>query len=268
MQAAGTQQANIEPSLSKRLLSAFGARSGVLAAQLARRGITSPAQAIEGKCGLFALYQDGDPERLTQALGVRFDSERLMIKKFPSCGCNHTSIQGMLDLVCRHDLKPDDVESIEVTISPYMDRIVGGDYDPSTDPQVAAQFNLRYSVACVLVRRRLGLTEIQTDAAYDPEINRHIPKVSLKVNPELKGSRGPVVIRMRTRKHGELTSRVEHLPGSAESPLTEAEVREKFDECFRLGAKPLSDATISTLFQRVRELETVRDMSGFFSGIC
>jgi 2-methylcitrate dehydratase PrpD len=199
MQAAGTQQANIEPSLSKRLLSAFSARSGVLAAQLAQRGITSPAQAIEGKFGLYALYQDGDPVRLTRALGTRFDSERLTIKKFPSCGCNHTTIQGMLDLVRAHDLKPEDVEAIEVTVSPYMDRIVGGAYDPSSDPQVAAQFSIRYSIACVLVRRRLGLAEIQPDAAHDPEIARHIPKVSLKIDPDLKSSRGPVVIRMRTR---------------------------------------------------------------------
>ena len=43
MQAGGTQQANIEPSLAKRMLSAFAARSGVYAALLAQRGITAPA---------------------------------------------------------------------------------------------------------------------------------------------------------------------------------------------------------------------------------
>jgi 2-methylcitrate dehydratase PrpD len=268
MQVAGTQQANIEPSLSKRLLSAFAARSGVNAALLAQRGITSPAHAIEGKFGLYSLYQDGDGERLIEGLGKRFESERLTMKKFPSCGCNHTSIQGMLDLVRGHDLKPDDVESIEVTVSPYMDRIVGGPYDPSSDPQVAAQFNLRYSVACVLVRRRLGLAEIEADAAHDPEINRHIPKVSLKINPELKSSRGPVVIRMRTRTHGELTCRVDHVPGGAEAPLAESEVREKLDDCLRLGVKPLRDGTINMLLERTRQLDTFSDMSQFFAGIC
>ena len=267
MQASGTQQANIEPSLSKRLLSAFAARAGVLAAQLAQRGITSPAHAIDGKFGLYALYQDGDGARLTESLGTRFDSERLTIKKFPSCGCNHTAIQGMLDLVKAHDLKPDDVLSIEVTLSPYMDRIVGGAYDPRSDPQVAAQFSIRYSIACVLVRRRLGLAEIQADAAHDPEINRHIPKVSLKIDPDLKSSRGPVVIRMRTRTHGELTARVDHVPGSAEAPLGESEVREKFEECFRLGVKPLRHPAIAKLLQRVRELERVSDMSEFFADI-
>ena len=264
LQASGTQQANIEPSLSKRLLSSFAARSGVVAARLAQRGITAPASAIEGAFGLHNLYQAGDPERLLDGLGSRVDSERLTLKKFPSCGCNHTSIEGMLRLVREHDLEPDDVESIELTVSPYMDRIVGHAYDPTSDPQVAAQFSIRYSVACVLVRRRLGLAEIQADAAHDPEINRHIPKVSLKINPELKSSRGPVIIRLRTRTRGELTCQIDHVPGSAEVPLTQAEVREKFEECFRLGVNPMSTESIRSLSERVDGLERLVDMSEFF----
>lgn len=43
MQASGTQQANIDPSLSKRMKSVFAARAGVHAALLAQRGITGPA---------------------------------------------------------------------------------------------------------------------------------------------------------------------------------------------------------------------------------
>ena len=268
IQAGGTQQANIEPSLAKRLLSAFAARSGVYAALLAQRGITAPAHAIEGEFGLYKLYQDGSPARLLDALGSRFDSAALSIKQFPSCGCNHTTIAGMLDLVRKYDLQPDDVESINITVSPYMDRIVGMPYDPSGDAQVAAQFSIRYSAACVLVRRRLGLAEIQEAAARDPEINRHVGKVTLQIDPTLTSSRGPVVIRLRSKRHGELATTVAHVPGSREAPLTEAQVNEKFDECFRLGTRPLSKEQIATLTARVHGLEQFPDMASFFSGIC
>ena len=268
IQAGGTQQANIEPSLAKRLLSAFAARSGVYAALLAQRGITAPAHVIEGEFGLYKLYQDGSPERLLDALGSRFDSAALSIKQFPSCGCNHTTIAGMLDLVRKYDLQPDDVEAIDITVSPYMDRIVGMAYDPSGDAQVAAQFSIRYSAACVLVRRRLGLAEIQEAAARDPEINRHIGKVTLQIDPTLTSSRGPVVIRLRSKRHGELSTTVAHVPGSREAPLTEAQVNEKFDECFRLGTRPLSKEQIATLTARVHGLEQFPDMASFFSGIC
>lgn len=268
IQAGGTQQANIEPSLSKRMLSAFAARAGVFAAQLAASGITAPRQVIEGKFGIYRLYQDGDPERLVDGLGQRFDNVELTLKKYPSCGCNHTAIDATLRLARQYNLDPDDVLAIEVTVPPYVDRIVGQAYDPSGDAQVAAQFSIRYSIACVLVRRQLGLAEIQEQAARDPAIGRHIGKIAVRVDPALKGERGPVVVRMTTRTHGDISCRVKDVPGSPEAPLSPAEVDEKFRECFRLGVRPLDDRQIGMLSERVRQVEDIAEMSRFFEGVC
>jgi 2-methylcitrate dehydratase PrpD len=250
------------------MLSAFAARSGVYAALLAQRGITAPSEVLEGKFGFYTLYQEGDPDRLTEALGRRFDGVNVSLKKYPSCGCNHTTIEAMLSLIRRYDLRPDDVESVEVTVTPYIDRIVGGRYDPSHDPQVAAQFNLRYTVACLLVRRKLGLAEIQEDAARDPAIAAQIAKVSVKVDPQHTTQRGPIVVRVRSRIHGEISCRVEDVRGRPDDPFTPAEIDEKFDECFRRGAHPLDSAQIALLTRRVRELEAQPDMATFFDGIC
>ncbi|MBI4189921.1 MAG: MmgE/PrpD family protein [Betaproteobacteria bacterium] len=267
IQAAGTQQANIEPSLTKRTLSAFAARAGVYAALLAQRGITAPSETFEGPFGLYRLYQDGDAGRLVDALGSRFDNVNLSIKKYPSCGCNHTAIEATLKLIRRYDLKPEDVQAVEVTVGPYIDRIVGGTYDPSGDAQVAAQFSIRYSIACALVRRRLGLAEIQEQAARDPAIGAQIGKVSVRVEPAYSGDRGPVVVRMQTMRHGEISCQVDHVPGSLESPLGEAEINEKFGECFRLGVRPLAGDRIARLSARVQGLDQSGDMATFFDCI-
>jgi 2-methylcitrate dehydratase PrpD len=268
LQASGTQQANIQPSLSKRMLSAFAARSGVYAALLAQRGITAPSEAFEGRFGFYQLYQDGDSVKVVEELGRRFDNVNATVKKYPSCGCNHTTIEATLRLVRQYDLKPDDVQSVEVTVTPYIERIVGGAYDPSSDPQVAAQFNIRYSVACALVRRRLGLAEIQEAAARDPAIAAHIGKVSLRVDAAQTGSRGPVVVRMQTKNRGELTCRVEDVPGTPGTPLSEAEIDEKFRECFALGVRPLDEGKCAQLMERVRRVEEMPDMAHFFDGFC
>jgi len=268
LQSSGTQQANIQPSLSKRMLSAFAARSGVYAALLAQRGITAPSEAFEGRFGFFQLYQEGERSKVVDELGRRFDNVNVMIKKYPSCGCNHTSIEATLKLARQYDLKPDDVRSIEVTVTPYIDRIVGGDYDPSSDPQVAAQFNIRYSIACALVRRRLGLVEIQEQAARDPAIAAHIGKVSVRVDESQTGTRGPVIVRMRTKQHGEISCRVEDVPGTPGAPLLESEVDEKFRECFGLGVCPLNRDQIATLTARIRGVDRIADMSRLFDNIC
>jgi 2-methylcitrate dehydratase PrpD len=266
-QASGTQQANIEPSLTKRMLSAFAARAGVFAALLAQRGITAPANVIEGAFGLYQLYQAGDPQRLLDQLGKRFDNANLSIKKYPSCGCNHTAIEGVLRIVSEHDLDPDEVKSIEITVSPYIDRIVGMPYDPGKDPQVAAQFSIRYSAACALVRRRLTLLDIQADAARDPAVTRHVDKVEVIVDPKLTGDRGPVRVQVTTRRGQVLAIEVEHVPGSAESPLTQAEIDDKFTGCFSLGVAPLAREQIRMIRDRVANLESVSDMATFFDGV-
>ncbi len=267
MQASGTQQANIDPSLSKRMMSAFAARAGVQAALLAQRGITGPAQAIEGKFGLFTMYQGGDAALILDQLGSRFDNVLGSIKMYPSCGANHSSIAGALALIHRYDLKADDVLSVDVTMPPYTARLVGNAYDPGGDAQVAAQISVRYTIACLLVRRRLGLAEIQEDAARDNEINRHVGKINVHIDDTQKGTRGPIVMRMRTTTHGDISTRAEHVPGSFEMPVSDAEVQQKFDECFRRGARPLRDAQIETLATRVRTIDENLDMYLFLQDI-
>lgn len=266
-QASGTQQTNVEPSLSKRTLSGFAARAGVTAAALAQRGLTAPAHVIEGPFGVFKLFQPGSAEVLMEGLGTRFRNTELSVKKYPSCGCNHTAIAATLQLIRQYDLQPDDVESVEVAVSPYIDRISGMEYDPSGDPQVAAQFSIRYSIACVLVRRKLGLAEIEREAALDPTIGKHVAKVAVRVDPALTGERGPVTVSMRTRKHGAISCSVEHVPGSDEAPLSEADLQEKFSECLQRGAAPLNPAQVALLTERVQGVERVADMAVFFDGI-
>lgn len=265
LQAAGTQQANIQPSLAKRMLSAFAARSGVYAAQLAARGITAPPDVIEGQFGFYKLYQPGDTDKLLHELGRRFDNDQASIKLYPSCGCNHTAIDATLALVRQYGLQPDDVLAIEATITPYIERIVGGDYDPSGDAQVAAQFNLKYSIACVLVRRRLGLAEIQPDAARDPTIAAHMSKITLKVDERQTGTRGPVELRMRTCTHGEVSCRIEDVAGSEGRPISREQAEEKFRECFSLGPHALSQARYAALRARVAGLQTLDVMAGLFA---
>lgn len=103
------------------------------------------------------MYQGGEATLILAQLGSRFDNVLGSIKMYPSCGANHTSIAGALELIDQYDLKPDEVISVDVTMPPYAARLVGNAYDPSGDTQVAAQFSVRYSIARLPVRRRLGL---------------------------------------------------------------------------------------------------------------
>jgi 2-methylcitrate dehydratase PrpD len=266
-QAAGTQQANIEPSLTKRLQSAFAARAGVFAALLAREGVTAPQEVFEGQYGLYRMYQEGSVERLLDGLGERYENDELSIKKYPSCGGNHTAIEAALRIAVDHNLDTQHIERIEVEISPFMNRLVGGTFDPSADPQAAAQFNIRYSIACAMLRRKFGLAELETEAIRDPHVARLVQRIEVVVDPTNTGSRGPAVLRVRTRSHGEIVRRVEHEPGSLEAPLTDAEIADKCRQCFARGARPLSAGESELLMERIARVEQISDMALFFDGL-
>jgi len=266
-QAGGTQQVITEPGLGKRMGSGFAARGGVFAAMLAERGLSGPTAALEGAYGLFRMYQEADVARLLRDLGRDFENANLSIKKFPSCGCNHAAIEAALRIAAADGVLPEDVTGVEVEISEFMNRLVGGPFEPGADPQVAAQFNIRYSIACALTRRRLGLAELDLAVIDDPGIRALADKVKVIVDPDNHGKRGPAVLRVHSRRHGTIERRVDHVPGSAQSPLTTAEIEAKSRDCFALGAHPLDAERTQRLIDRVADLESLPDVAALFEGV-
>ena len=157
VQAAGTQQADVEQTLAKRLQPAFAARNGVFAAKLAEAGATAPARALEGEFGLRVLYQPGDDRGVLGNWGREWQILDTAFKRFPVCACSHAAIQALLDLNVEVSCAADDVVEIVGTISPFMHRLVGGDFNVEGDLEVVAQFNLRYHLASALLRGPISL---------------------------------------------------------------------------------------------------------------
>ncbi|MBP8297163.1 MAG: MmgE/PrpD family protein [Burkholderiales bacterium] len=264
----GTQQAIIERSLTKRMQSAFAARNGVFSALLAERGVSAPREAFEGKFGFYAKYENGDPSAVVDGLGRRYEILQTMTKKFPSCGCNHAAIEAALQLRSEAALVAGDIERVEVVISPFMARLVAAPYDPSGNPQIAAQFSIQYSVASALLRGHLGVADIQPDAARDPEVLAFARTVLVTVDPALENpSSMAAELIIGTRGKGVLRRHVADLPGTPESPLREEDIKAKFRECTSLGVSPLSPSQANALLARVQALEDVQDMAKFFSGM-
>lgn len=263
-QASGPQQAVIEKSLVKRVLSGMAARSSVFAALAAERGITAPQDAFEGKFGFYTLYGDGDPDTLVADLGRRYENAVTVTKKYPSCTANHVAIQGAIALADEFDLQANDVTGAEVVISPFMDQLVGAAWNPGDNPQVAAQFSVQYSIACAIARRKLGIAEIQEDVIFDPAINELAGKVSVKVNNEWPGKFAPCELTLHTKTHGVLPVRVDHTPGTQENPLGLDDLKSKFRDCVAAGVTPMTPAQADTVIDKVLTLEDVTDMATFF----
>ena len=266
-QAGGTQQSILEKSQTKRMQSAFAARAGAFSALLASWGTRAPRETFEGRGGLYRLYESGDAAVVLDKLSERYHGTANSIKKFPSCGCNHALIEATLQLMREHGLSPGRVAGATARISPYMNRIVGGIYRPGDSPQVSAQFSAQYSVACAVMKGRLGLAEIEPEAARNPEVVALAHLVKIEVDETNRGQLVPAEVELMLDSGTRLSRRISALPGSPESPLSERELEQKARECLGRGAYPLSPAATDRLLDRIARLEHLADTSALLQGL-
>ncbi len=261
-QSSGTLQAIVEKTLAKRMQSAFAARNGVYAAELARHGITGPAESLEGPGGYYTAFEAGDPAVLLEGLGKRFETGNIGIKKYPSCACNHAAIEAASRLVGANRLAAKDIKNVTVRITPYMNTLVGAPFDPSRNPQVAAQFSVQYSVAAVLARGNFKLADITPERVCDPEIGRLARSVTVEIDNRSDGMLTPASVRI-TAGDRVLEETIRAVPGSADAPLSDDEVMAKFRDCLGFGPAALPDARAKSLAEALAHLEQVERLDEF-----
>ena len=107
---AGLQQAFRMDSMSKPLHAGRAAEAGLLAAQLARRGLTGSLDVLDGDAGLGQAMSNGpDWSQVGATLGQDFHITRLTFKNHIGCGHTFPSIDGALALQSKHRIAIEDI---------------------------------------------------------------------------------------------------------------------------------------------------------------
>lgn len=261
--SGGSFQSNIEGALSVRLIQGFVAQGGILSAQLAEKGFTGPKNFLQGNYGYFHLYAKDkyDPQIVVGELGKRFEFSKTMFKKYPSCGNTISSTEAMLDLVGEHDLSPENVSQINIKVTPYAYKLVGGPFRIGHNPRVNAQFSIRYCVANALLRKSSKLEHFEKPLITDPSIMEIVPKIKIEADPTLD-ERDETAVEMEviTPKGDRYNKRIDIAAGFAERPLTREEILERFWNCINYAKKPLPNEKVEKLVSSINEIEEVEDI--------
>jgi aconitate decarboxylase len=249
-------------AMVKRMHPGRSAQAGVLAALLAARGFTGIDEVIEQPYGGFAhAYAGIGDDALTPIaadLGRRWETLRFSVKAYPCCGSNHTSIDALRAILDRlPDLKPDDIESIQVAGSTLTAHHVGWPYVP--DSVTSAQMNLGYTLAVLAVDRELFVDQFAADRIDDPRVVDLAGRVSVAPDPDIdrEGREGRHHVRLTvTTRDGERhVEDVRHALGSSHRPLSEDAVADKYR---KLAAAVLDSRQITELEYAVLALGDAR----------
>ena len=232
-------------TMTKPFHAGNSARAGIMAARLAQNGMTASANALEHERGfLSAVSQHGefDATRPVKA-GVewRIGVEGVSIKKFPTCYCTHRAIDAMLDVVADHDLKPGDVEEIEVLIGKTQKAILHSD-SPTTG--LEAKFSIQFAMACALAERKVTLAELVDPVVQRADLQALMKKVKVtlltdydKVMPQYSPW-DQVKLRLKNRQVVE-SEKVERARGHIARPVSEQDLFAKFASCLDFAASDL-----------------------------
>ncbi len=102
-------------TMMKNTVDPMATQSGVFAALLAEKGYSGPEHVIDGKEGLAHVFKpDWKLDLLTDGLGESWRITQCGMKAFPTEALTHTPISAVLDLVKGNDLRPDNVEKIQI----------------------------------------------------------------------------------------------------------------------------------------------------------
>ncbi len=235
--AAGVLECWVDGTEAKFLHSGWAAQSGIAAAILAGQGVTGPATILEGRFGLFASHLPEGASRnfvrVTDGLGTHWESRNASMKPYPAAHVLHPYVDAVLRAREIHHLDPADIVRIDCPVAEFNVSIVCEPIDEKVDPasDAHARISLQHTIAEALVTGTLGRRAYAPVHLADPQIRALARRVHYRVDPSFPGPgrfRGEVRVTLRD---GRVIDEVqEYNRGSAENPMSAAELRAKFDD--------------------------------------
>src|SRR5207237_7112847 len=123
---------------------------------------------------------------LTAGLGHSWRITQSGMNAFPTEALTHTPFSAVLDLVKTNDLKPDQVDKVQIRSLARAADILSdpSKYDPRT--KETADHSLPYVIAAALAERQVTPVQFTMQKIMDRKIRAQLKKVEVVADPEIE----------------------------------------------------------------------------------
>ena len=211
-------------SMTKSFHPGRAAQNGLTAALLAARNFTSTEAGIEGKSGWAnVLSTTRDYAQITDKLGKSYEISLNTYKPF-ACGIViHPAIDACIQLRNEHRLAADQIERIDLRVHPLVLELTGKKTPrPASRANSASISRRRWRLSGV----RPGMRDFSDENARNPAIVALRDRVTATVDPAIKEEQVRATIVLKDGRT--LEKQIDHVVGSLERPLTDADLEAKF----------------------------------------
>lgn len=245
-------------SVIRSVRDAFSAQAGMVAAQLAARGVAGFEEPFEGRSGLFQLFACGqyDRDALTDELGKKFEGGNVSFKPWPSCRGTHGYIDAALQIVREHHIAPNEIERIDIIVSP-VNKMLCDPLERKRNPRTAidAKFSIPFTVATALRFERVTLEQFTEGALVDADTLELARRVAYQVDTQLsvkQSAQGSLRIKAGT---GTIEKEIGVVYGNPQNPIHPDALIAKFMDCAGYAVKKIPESKLNEIVEMVLNLE-------------
>jgi 2-methylcitrate dehydratase PrpD len=238
---AGTQAAGLNTffesgDMTKSIHPGKAALNGILSAQMAALGATSPPGILEHPKGYLAAFSlEPKAAALTAGLGTEWEILQNGFKYFPSILASHSPIQATLAIVAKH--KPDPKRIVSITNETY-DTVKSHFSNKDVTTLMGARVSVPYCIAAAAVDGEMTQRQFAAGRVHDALIRQVLARTEVVPDAELNKlypAKFPARVTITLDDGTKLTETVLLPKGDPGAPLSDDELEAKY----RDNAEPL-----------------------------
>ena len=262
-------------TMAKPLHAGIAAANGVMAATLARDGLTGARDGLGGEFGalrVFATQGEYDEQQIAGTFGHPWNlvAEEIRIKPYPCCRWAHRPLDALLALRQSNDVQPEQVEAIECEVGAHVSQVMTY---PTAHTELEAKFCLPYCLAVAVCDGQAGIAQFADDRVRDAQVQTLVTRVRV-IHPDTRsefetGSLLPCTIRLRLTNGEMLEQSAGPALGDRENPMSFDAIVAKYRDCAR-GLLPAEKAErLLTLVQGIEDLPDLEELAFMLTfGLC
>ncbi|KZE64190.1 hypothetical protein AWM68_13885 [Fictibacillus phosphorivorans] len=233
------------------------AMNGLLAALMAEQGFTSSHQSLEAERGFVnVLSEENKLDILTEKWNEKWEVEKNSYKPFASGIVTHPAIDAIISLQSRFQFKHDQVVSIHIIGHPLVKELTGKQV---LNTGLEGKFSVFHCVAAAFIYGKAGVDQFTDECVNNETIKNLRKKITLEVDEKKKEDQVELIIKLADGR--EFTEFVEHAIGSADKPMTNDQLIDKFLDV--TGDIISSDAK-RELVDLIYKIEELENLTPFF----
>lgn len=258
-------------TMTKPIHAGLAAKSGVIAASMARTGITAGRETLDGPTGMNRLMVGPDYEELRDAITkpehgqtLKFETESigepllildngLKVKRFANCGSAHRAMDALSLLKEEHGFSVNDVAKVIARLpKTHLNNLMH--HNPK-DP-MQAKFSLQYGLAVVLKTGGCALNDFTPESVMRPEIRSLYEIIEAKSVDKSEGE-FPTSVEVHLKSGVTLEKSLAMPLGSKMAPFTDEQYWKKFDDCVGTLITPDESAQVKQHLEGLQHLQDV-----------